>query len=84
MRCPHCEIEIPEAAIMSEAGRIAQRRRRTRKGQPPKTFACRWCGAAIQRRGPFDAHERECSQRPPGGLIEITAADMAALVYVPH
>jgi hypothetical protein len=37
----------------------------------------------VRGRGPLDAHERDCSQRPSGDLIEISAEDMAALVWTP-
>jgi hypothetical protein len=83
MLCPHCQSEIAEAVVLSEAGRIAVGRRKAHRGQAPKTFACRWCGAAIRGRDSLDKHERNCSQRLSGDLAEFTDADLAALGWMP-
>ena len=77
MRCPHCASEIDESAVMSEAGRIAVRRRKNHKGFPAKVRPCRWCGAAVAGIQALDAHERGCRQRPSGdGLRELTESDL--------
>ena len=62
MRCLCCQCEIPEAAIMSAAARIAVSRRKSHKGAAPKTYACRWCRAAIAGRSALEEHERSCTQ----------------------
>lgn len=44
MNCPHCQTEIPESAIMSEAGRIATNRARGKRGRKPVLRQCLKCG----------------------------------------
>jgi hypothetical protein len=83
MQCPHCECEIADSAITSEAARIYNRRRKAHRGQAPRTFTCRWCGVAIQTRAAIELHTRDCSQRPASGLAEVSAEDMAALAWMP-
>jgi hypothetical protein len=69
---------------MSEAGRIAVRRRKTHKGAAPKMFRCRWCCTAIEGRAKLDRHERACDHRPINDFIEVSEQDMAALAWVPQ
>jgi hypothetical protein len=78
MQCPHCQSEIPDAQVLSAAGRIAVARRRTHKGAARQAYACRWCKAECRGRAALEAHERGCDQRS-GELIEINTEDMAAL-----
>ena len=66
---------------MSEAARIAVRRRKTHKGAAPKTFRCRWCSAEIQGRALLDRHERGCDRRPSGDLVPVSEADLARLAW---
>jgi hypothetical protein len=78
-----CEVEIPEAAIMSEAGRIAVNRRRSHRGATPKIYTCRWCGTAIQGRAALEGHEPACGHRPSGDLVEVSELDLIALAWTP-
>jgi hypothetical protein len=80
MRCPCCDSELPEALIMSEAGRVAVRRRKVHRGAAPKTRLCRWCRAAIEGRAELEAHEGICEKRPTG---EVSDADMTAWAWTP-
>ena len=75
------EIEVLDTAIMSEAGRIAVRRRKTHRGGVPKTFSCYWCRAAIQTRSALAQHMRDCNQRPESGLVPFSEADLLALSW---
>ena len=67
---------------MSEAARIAVRRRKTYAG-PTRVFRCRWCHNEIRGRVPLEAHERNCSLRPTGELAEFTDADLRAMAWHP-
>jgi hypothetical protein len=79
--CGH-QIEISEAAVMSEAGRIAVRRRRSHRGATPKVFECRWCHAEMRGRAALSLHERECAAKPDG-FTGFTEADLDALRWTP-
>ncbi len=68
---------------MSEAGRIAVRRRKLHKGATPKARLCRWCNGEVRGRKPLDEHERSCTARPSGELLGFTADDMIALRWTP-
>jgi hypothetical protein len=70
MRCPSCACEIAEQAVLSEAGRIAVRRRRTHKGATPKLYPCYWCRAACTGRAGLLAHERQCPHRKSWRPVE--------------
>ena len=46
MRCPHCNHQIPAKLIMSEAGRLSFKKRKTNAGGRPRLDAPRCpCGA---------------------------------------
>jgi len=77
------EVEVPEAVLMSEAARIAVRRRKTHKGAAPKAFRCRWCSTTIHGRAALEGHERTCDHRSSGDLVEASEEDMAALAWPP-
>ena len=82
MQCPCCASEISEAVILSEAGRIAVRRRKTHAG-PALTRPCRWCSAPWVGVKSLEAHERICAERPSGELDAFSDADLAAIAWTP-
>jgi hypothetical protein len=63
VKCDGCgaETDVPEAAILSEAGRIFATRRK-RCGPKPKPVACPWCGRACAGRAGLMQHLPACPE----------------------
>jgi hypothetical protein len=54
------EVEVPETAILTEAGRIFAARRK-RCGPKPKPVACGWCGRECEGQRDLEAHLPTCA-----------------------
>jgi hypothetical protein len=77
-------VDVAECEILRVAGVVSQARRRTHGGPPKHSFNCRWCDGEVRGRAALDRHERDCSQRPSGDLIEVSEGDMVALAWIPQ
>jgi hypothetical protein len=57
-------VDVGVEEILAAAGRICATRRKTHGGPPLHAFHCRWCRTEVRGRAAFEAHQRECDQRP--------------------
>jgi hypothetical protein len=73
-------VDVGVEEVLRAAGRVYQARRKVHGG-PTRVFSCRWCSGEIRGRAALDLHERNCTEKPSGDLVEFTSADMAALAF---
>lgn len=70
-------IDIDDARVMQAAARIANSRRRTRRGAPKRVYTCEACGTESLGMRAHTAHVFSCPK--VAELEPATDADLAAL-----
>lgn len=65
LRCTKCKTLVPQKAILSEAGRVFNKRRRVtgNAGRKRKRYRCKECGEKVEGYEALMSHRRDCKKQ---------------------